>query len=472
MSRPLCQALAAAAIATMSGGLHPAYAGELEYHDVDKGEVLSWLIIGKPELAVREATRMIDGLRPTGDPDTVHLIGEILILRCDALNSLGQFDQARASCTEAIAIFEAAEKDGRPGKWHSEDWHIAQALRLLATTYAATGELENALEARVKELERTTSLAERPNLLASIGDLQQSLGRFRQAEVSYLDAIAARAEVRRDERKMQRDPHTSLANLYLLEERFSRAEQLLTEGIADAEQTQAVLAEHLTKTGLGSENIRANAFNLQALSQRMAWTYFQQGRFEEARQLAREVLAFYEAERWFGFAMIFAMITDVRILLARIEDAEHPGASSAKRYLESAVGNSGSSDLMRAIAQFEFARHHLLTGNDAGAEPYARVATSTLAWLEGEDSPHTARARVILARVFQLQGKYGEALTAAQAAYAAQQAFLPPYHSELGETLSLLAALYDDLDDRDNRKAIEVLLAQHRAARTKFEADR
>ncbi len=466
MSRLRRQILAVALL--LSGGFAsaPAAAGELTLSDVDTSELMTLLMIGQPEQVVREATRMADGLRPTDDPDSVHLIGEILTFRCKAHNDLGQYVEARASCLEAIAIFEAAEKDDRPGKWHTEDFHIAQALSHLATTYAETGDLEGALEVRLKELQRDAGgSAEKVRRLVQVGELQMSLGRFREAEASYVGAIAAQAEIRRDERNMQPIPYVNLAILYQLEERFGRAEEVLMEGIADVEQTQAVLAERNAKFGLHSHELKSIAFYLHFHSQTIGWVYFHQGRFDEAKETARDVLAYYEAERMFGIDMI----TDVKILLGRIEDAEHPGSPAARSYLQSAVELQGSSDFMRAIAQYEFARHHLLADNDAAAEPYSRVAVATLAWIEGEVSLHTARARVTLARVFQFQAKYDEALAPAQAAFAAQWLHLPPYHSEVGETLALMAELYAAVGNEKNLSATKSLIERHKAARVAFE---
>jgi hypothetical protein len=82
-----------------------------------------------------------------------------------------------------------------------------------------------------------------------------------------------------------------------------------------------------------------------------------------------------------------------------------------------------------------------------------------------------SKAHAVLARVLSGQSRHKDALPSAQVAYAAQRILLPEYSSETGETLALLAELYEATDDRENLAAIETLRAEHRATRAKFEAE-
>jgi len=464
MSRLRRQIIAVALLLSGSFASAPASAGELAFSDVNPYDIKFLIYEGKPEEAVAEAERLIDGLRPTDNPVVLRLIGEILTNLCRAHRELGQYAQAEAACLEALATFEEGSKlNGTAGSYV-----FLLALPELAVTYEEMGEFEAALEVRKRQLKRIDdgrrSDPKKVRLLTQIGELHVSMGHFREAEAAYLEAIAAKAEVWQEDRGPLTMPYINLTTLYRLEERFDRAEATLKEGIAETEKTSAGMTEAQSRLAFN-----LHAFKLSLLSQSFGWTYYQQGRFNEARKVAGEVLASYEregdADSWFA--------ADLKVLLARIEDAEHPGSPEAKRYLETAIevsdeGN-GLGYFFQAIARSELARHHLLTGNDAAAEPLAREAVETLVWALGEDNYQTARAQFVLAQVLQHQTKYTEALAQAQFAFAAQWTYLPTYHSEIGETLSLMAELYTVLGEDDNHAATESLLVQYRAERAKFE---
>lgn len=444
----------------------PATAGNLNYSDVNPGELRGLLMRGQPEDAVREANRMIDGLRPTTDPPTLYRIGEILTFRCEAHNDLGQYMQAQTACLEAIAVFADLGKNN-----HNKDWRQKRAESRLADAYEGTRKYDAALALRQTQLDEVNCgqvcSPEKIQLLIQIGDLQVALARFRDAEASYLQAVADSAKVRHSDRAGLPSPRVNLAIMYRLEEHFDKAEHLLKEGMAEIERNHALLADIPS----ARPSILADALKLPVLSQSLAWTYLEQGRLNDARELALDALEHFEqgndANNW--------LTTHTRVLLGRIEDAESPGSPSAERYLASAVEVPPEDDfalsyVLHAVAQSEFARHYLLIGNDAAAEPLAREAVETLAWILGEDNYQTARAKVVLARTLRSRGRQAEARDIAQAAYATQWASLPTYHSEIGENLALLAELYATLGEDENAAAIEELTAAFRAERARFEA--
>ncbi len=442
----------------------PGGAGELSFSDVNPFEIEALIWSGEPEKAVEAAEAAIAGLRPTDNPVTLRLIGEILIHLCEAHQTLGQHERARATCLESVATLEEAGKSNDM----AEFLVFKRALPQLAMLLQEMGEIEEALKVSQRLLAHADNTRagnpDRIRLLTGIGDLQLGLGDFRAAEASYLEAAKAREKIR-EEPQWFLEPRINLATLYRLEERFDKAEATLMEGLAVAEKTAKGKPEQTSKTGYDPL-----AFRIAFLSQSLGWALFHQRRLIEARTAARTALDYFErpgdADSW--------MANDVKVLLARIEDAENPGSPEARRYLESAAAAPLDdyielAPVFRATAESELARHHLLAGEAAAATPFARSAVETLTSQLGEYSYLTARASTVLSNALHQQGKDTEALAAARAAYAAQWGFLPPYHSEIGETLALMAELYEALGDRENLKATRTLIADHKAARTAFE---
>lgn len=459
------------AVVTLSSP-HPTNAGELSYSDVNPFDIQMPTHMGQPEKTIEKAQAAVAGLRPTDDIQTINLIGQILAFRCEAHVELRQYLLAEAACLESVATFESiAEADPTAMAQNS-----FLALPRLAMTYEAMGDLERALKVRERQLkrfeDRHSAAPEMVALLTQVGELHFGLGDFRQAEATYLEAIATQDRLSEYDRDQLSLTHLSLAKLYRLEERFGKAEVTVKEGLADTERVRTRLAEINAAYGLKSHELDLITWQLQILSQSLALIYFEQGRLDEARDMAQGVLDHYksEGEMWTPFA------SDVMVLLARIEDAQRPGSPEAARHLVSAVtaskGDQRLAEVYRARAQCALARHHLLTGNDTAAEPYARVAVKTLSWSLGEGSYVTARAHLVLAWVLQHQEKDEEALRHAQAAFAAQWAYLPPYHSELGETLSLMAELYSALGQSKNLRGTQVLIEDFRTARKAFESER
>ena len=436
-------------------------AGELTYSDVDTARLMGWLLSGQPEQAASEASQIIDGLRPTNDPATIYMIGEALTYRCEAHSQLDWHEKAKADCLDAIATFEEVGSN-----LHTKDWRHKRAETLLAAAYVDLGEIEPAIALLTSQFEEINCgricNAERAQLLAHIGDLQAVQGDFREAEKSYLEAISFLPDGEQEDPDSLVLPHLNLAKLYILEERFAEAEAALKEGIA-------------TSTSAAREPSVLHEFRTALFSQSLGWTYFHQGRYDEAREVGRT--AFHKFRESEDSRLRYSVhFIDTLVLLARIEDAGQPGSAAGRRYLETAVGRgfsgAGLGDVYHAVAQYEFARHHVLAGNDVAAEPYARIAVRTLLWETGNDNLYTARARMILARVLQLQSQDEEALDHANSAFATQWSYLPPYHSEIGETLALMAELYEALGDKENLRATRILIEDHRKARAAFEATR
>lgn len=459
MPRRFRRVLAAASAAFAVAIASPGNAGELSYTDVNPFDSRMLIYAGKPEEAVKEAKTVIAALRPTDDLRVVRRIGEALTYLCEAHAELGQYGQAEAACLEAVATFEEVAKVDPIG----EVYKFSLALPQLATTYETMRRYGEALEIRMRQLRRSIESIDyvwrRASLRARIGDLHLALGNRPDAQAAYLEAIA---EIKNLDSKFVRDrfhvhpllAYRSLAQFYWLEERFDEAETVLDVALAELEA-----------------NFGADDQYTVLLSEAQGRTYFHQGRYAEARAIARDALDFYDRE---GDADTL-LASNAKILLARIEDAETPGSPEAARLLTNALqipeDDSGLHYLANAVVRSQLAHHHLLTGNFAEAESFAREASEALGWLFSEIHSETARAKVFLARALQGLGKRAEALSFAQSAYAAQWAFLPAYHRETGETLILLAELYDAQGQRENLVATRTLLDAYRDERAKFESE-
>jgi hypothetical protein len=447
----------------------PSGAGELTYSDVNPFDIQMLTMMGRAEEAVEKAEEAIEGLRPTDNPVVLRMIGELLAYRCEAHRELGQYEQALAACQEAVATLESVSAVNSM----AETVIYVRALPQLALTYEQAGYYEAALEVRQRLLMRLeggrADDPEKVRLLTQIGDLYTGMGQFRDAETSYLAAISDSDKVYHSDRTFQPHPRLNLSTLYRLEERFAEAESILKDGLAELETTLSKLADIPSARA----SVRAAEISVPTLSLSLAWTYFEQQRFDDARYVAMGVLEDFEQKSLADSALA----TYARVLLGRIEDAQAPGSPDAENYLVTAVAAPLEEDFalsyfFHAIAQSELARHHLLNHRALEAAVLAREAVDTLSWSVGEDNHHTARAMVVLARVLQQQEKVDEALTHAQAAYATQWAYLPPYHSEIGETLALLAELYEAVADTGNLNATRAYLDDFELARAKFEAEK
>jgi tetratricopeptide (TPR) repeat protein len=466
MPRRLCLLITAALAASAVTAAGPGDAGELGYSDVDPFDIQMMIYSDNPAEATEAAKKAIAGLRPTDDPLIMRRIGEVLAYLCEAHAELGEYAQAEAACLEAVATFEKVAEVDAVG----EIYNHRLALPRLALVYESQHKYDKALAVLEQQLERVKPIqgdGQAANLLRAIGDMQLAVGRFREAESAYREAISA------SDKAWSRDPwsvttiYVNLSLLYRLEERFDRAEATVKDGIAEAERSLAGRAKRNASPALE----KLQALTVPVLSHWLGWVYFEQERYSEAREAAEHFAEHLESE---GEAYSW-MTSAASVLLARIEDAEHPGSLESRRYLISASlvpdDDIPATHLVAAVARSAFARHHLLSADFFAAEPLAREASESLTWLLGETHFETARAKVLLARALRGQGKHQEALPFALGAYLAQHQVLPPYHRETGETLALLIELYEALDRRQDLAATQELIKQHSAARRKFEQE-
>jgi len=455
-----------AAVALVHAAAAPLRAGDLGYSDVNPQDIRMPFLFGQPAETVKRAEAAIAGLRPTDDTTVMRRIGEVLTWLCEARAALRQYLEAEAACLDAVATLEkAARIDGIPESFSYE--LTTFALPQLAATYSEMGQHEAALSVRERQLALLAGKAgresEKIGALSEIGGLQLVLGRFDAAEAAYLEAVAADSGAAEIDLGPLAQSYFGLAELYLLREQFAEAEATLLEGRTKAGEART--------SSPSDADVTLQGFILQRFSNLLGWTYFHQNRLDDARDLGTALLEEYRngGQGWSWSA------SDLLVLLGRVEDAAQPGSPEAERHLTSAVnhagGGGGLPNTYRALAQSALARHHLLAGNPVAAATYAQVSVSALdGWL-GSDHYETARARIVFARILQSQAKLDEARANAQTAYAALRAYLPPYHSDLGDTLALLAGLYEATGDRENLAAVEALRAEHAAARATFEAE-
>lgn len=447
----------------------PANAGELNYSDVNPFDIQTLTVMGHAEEAVEKAQEAVESLRPTDEPGELRMIGEILAYRCQAHTDFGQYEQAIATCLEAVATLESVSAVDDM----AEAMIFILALPQLARTYEQAGDYQAALDVCKRRLSRLDGRypgdPDRVQLLTQMGDLQTWLGQFRDAEDTYLAAIADGAKVHHSGRTFLPHPRLNLSTLYRLMERFAEAEETLQAGLAEL----AIVHTKLAEIPSARDSVRAAEISIPSISLSLAWTYFEQQRFNDARKVAKDVLEQFEQND----LSESVLATYARILLGRVEDAEIPGSPEAANYLASAVAALPEEDFapsyfFHALAQSELARHHLLNNKSAEAEVLAREAVETLDWALGSENYQTARAQFVLARVLQHRGRNDEALEFARTAYATQWAYLPPYHSETGETLTLMAELYEAVGDSSNQRATQVFIDDFKFSRAKFEAEK
>jgi hypothetical protein len=418
--------------------------------NVNPLEIEDLILEGRPAEAAHAAQDALARLRSSSEPVSYGLAGRILVALCEARNDLKEYDLAEAICLEAVATLEAAEATEPGARWVLTE----KALPQLALTYDLTHQPEKALDIHERELQRAgADPGRRITILSSIGELQQSLGRWRDAEASFREALDSIGSVPRSEREATYLAYGRLSLLYRTEERFDEAENLLSEGI-DA-----------LRADFGGDSAY-----LLVLTEALGWTCYEKGQLERSRDIAAKLIDTYQRSGR-GDSLL---TVSTRLLLARAEDDLSPGSAEAERALALALATSQGTvrvgEYLHAFARSELARHYLLTANFAEAETLARGAAAYFTEEHGKTHGLTALTTLLLARALHGLGRDAEAAGAAQVAYAAQWAYLPPYHSELGETLSLLSELYEALGDSGNLRATQAYLDDHRAARKQFES--
>lgn len=434
----------------------PSDAGELSFEDVSYIKLEFMILRGQVHEAIEEGNRMLAGARPTADSVMLHQIGRVLVRLCDAYAELGQYEQAEAACLEAVATLDELRDMGDLGKEAQ-----AEAQAMLGYTYERAGKLREAIEARRRQVELTengpATADYRSSLLARIGDLQWAMGESDQAEASYLEAVDLTSQIPEPNGWTALAAYHSLAAFYQREERLDEAEAVLDFGIAEARHLSGTRESHVI-----------------SFFEALGDTFVQQGRYADARDLAQQALDYYRREGK-GESLEAA---DAMILMARIEDAEGPGSPEAARLLSAVLEmpedsrDANYGRIKKALAGIALAEHRLLSGDFSGAEPLAQEAATAIAGSLGEEGIVAARAYKVVAFAMQGLGKAAEAIGFAQKAYATEQRVLPPYHSETGETLALLAELYGALGQREDLAAVERLVASHKAERAKFESSR
>ena len=190
MPRRLCLLITAALAASAVTVVGPGDAGELGYSDVDPFDIEMMIYSDNPAEATEAAKKAIAGLRPTDDPLIMRRIGEVLAYLCEAHAELGEYVQAEAACLEAVATFdEVAEVDDMGGYYKHR-----LALPRLALVYESQHKHGKALAVLEEQLERVRPIdgdGQAANLLQHIGNLQISMGRFREAESAYRESISA-----------------------------------------------------------------------------------------------------------------------------------------------------------------------------------------------------------------------------------------------------------------------------------------
>ncbi len=307
----------------------------------------------------------IDERRPATDRDRTLYQARTLATDAGVLRSAGKFDEALVEMTRAEALAESAQ--GAADAWVA-------------------------------------------SLLASLGGIERSKGMDRDAEQTYLRAIASsEAAVGREH------PQTGfimelLGLLYNAMEDYARAEPLMTDGTAIIERT------------LGEQPLFATCLrDLAVLSMK---------RGDDPRALAELQRASAIADRTmspddFGAIAIVNNIGDLYLDMEQYEKAR-PYTERALADLERTLGHDNFRVANPLVNLSIIAREQR---RFADAHAYLQRAYEIREKTFGTEHTQTAAVLITLGNLDHVEGRYAEALDAFQRAYDVLERTAGPYHS-------------------------------------------
>jgi len=317
------------------------------------------------------------------------------------LQGLFDIDQTTPASGETVTARELLDRGANTLDEDLDNQPQLQATlqALLGEMYRKLGQFEQAQRLLDQSLETNRAIhsPEHPAVLASLvgrARLLADLGRFDEAEASYLSALdgylGSTGDVSRDAALCR----FHLADLYVLMGRYEEAEPLFSnalDGLSTAPDARdAELAAAIT--GLSS-------------------LYWSQGRYEEAEPLLIRASAIYEA-------------------LPRHSTRELAG-------------------VLGSLGQIAGRR-----GDFESAEPLLGRSHDILEDQLGPDHPDVAMALVSIARLYSEQGRFDDAEPLYLTALQTLEEAYPEDHPDVGECLNDLALLYWDHGDLDRAELL------------------
>lgn len=352
-------------------------------------------------------------------------VAVVLLIVARALHELDRLDKAETAYHGVITLLE-----NNTGHDPSAERAFEGAWHALGQIYEKKGQLRESITARKQHLKLLDAKGNGNDAFSAvldwmkIGDLYLNLSERQTAAAAYLEGVAIVPFVPTQIRGVPLFIHRRLAFIYRMEERYSKAEALLS-------------------------------------------------RHEEAEHMANKVLRFYKRA---GMSESGDSVRVMRLKARLLSEPAYKSPSNrserALKLLTSALEirrrESGSESLLYAKVLFDIASHHLKQHAFEAAEDVSREALAIYEDRIDETATSAGPAQQFLAQALEGQKRYAEALPFAEQALAVYRDDLPPYHRFIGETLSLLSDLNKALGRQDDYQEVRRQIAAFYEERARF----
>lgn len=411
---------------------------------------------GDAAAALRLAEETLAGARATYGAESPEA-AVILSTVARAQQELGRIDAAESAYLEVITLLESLSD-----REYRADLAFESAWRALAQIYEKQGQPRKSIAARKEHLKLLDAKSNANDAFSTvldwmkIGDLHLNLGEYQAAGDAYREGVGVVPFVPNQIRSVPLFIHRRLAFIYRLEERYSKSEAVLLDGV---EQMESIDGGNSQETVLFYEAL--------------GLTYYHQSRHEEAERMADKALRFYKkAGLTESGDSVRAMVLKARLLSEPAYKSPTNRSERALKLLNAALeirkSESGDRSLPYANVLSFLALHHLKQHAFGEAEQVSRQALAIYEDKFGRAARITGEAQHSLAQALEGQKRYAEALPLAEQAHAVQREALPPYHRTLGDTLSLLSELYKKLGRQDDYLAVRRKIAAFYEERARF----
>ena len=446
-TRPLLRA-AVSVLAAVGFALAAQTAGACE-------QVRDWLTIqdqlkdGNNRDALRLAESCLTKIQQDGERSALET-ARFLNLVGRARRGLDQPAAAEKAHLAALAVLRKVPRSDESSRrilrsvWHS-----------LAELYKITGQHRQTVKAQTEKLkllgEAGNDAFSRVLAWMDIGDAHLALGDRDAAKSAYQRGVDNVESVPEQIRAVPLFVHHRLARLYRFEERYSKSEAILEDGLAQMERI------------FGTQDQGTIHFY-----EALGWTYYFQFRYQDAEAMADIALAHYDrADDGYPDAPVGAMTLKARLLDTRPWKAREALAlfTETLALRETAAGPQSP---LYASGLVELLEHHLKHRGFARAEQLAREALPIYERYFDDGALWIGRLNHFLAEALHGKGRDAEALPHALKANEIQRQALPPYHTALGKSLALLSEIHAGLGQTADQRRVRAELAAYYEERAAF----
>ncbi len=327
---------------------------------------------GKVEQALALLNQSIEIFRRTGE---IPQLAQAMPRRAHAYQWLGKYQQALADAEEAIRLTEGNE---------SLLFYRAEALRVRGISYYHIGRWEEAvyyLKEASYVFNTIGNLNSQSLVLLDLGSVLQVMGSFSQSKYAFESSLTCFEKVK--DVWHQASTYNNLGVLYMMEGDYERAAASLDKALDLGRMIGYRSIEAITLTSIGDLYLELDAADAAAKA------------YKSAQEIAERI-----NDR---FLLFYISLADVTILLKR------GSSEKARLMLDQAweVATENRSDYEQALANYEYGRYTLETGDAERSISFLTRAISTFAI--GGQRIEAARAHLFLGCAYKIAGNLDQA---------------------------------------------------------------